>query len=683
MRKIVCLGLFIIVALYSCQSGKNEKNSTDEGHDFLAGNIDSSIRPADDFFMFANNGWFKRNPIPASEQYNGLWQLILDTINAQVHAICESSAALKNAGTGSNKQKIGDMYYSGMDSISLNKAGLSGISAELDRINAITDKKEIPAVAGMVHAVAGAPMYNFYIGQDDRISDKYAVFISQGGLSLPDRNYYFDNDKQAAGIRDKFIQHVSHVFMIMGYDSSRSAMAAKNLMKLETAMASVSRKREDTRDPIKNYNKMPVAQLFKLTPNWNWVAFMDEIGLKNVDTVIVGQPEFLKGWNGCLNTFSVDNWKDYLKFHLLHGLSGYLDDNTYREFFNFYATTLRGIPEPRPRWKRVTDQTNNSLGELIGQVYVEEYLPKGTKEKLQEIGNAIRNDYAERIKALDWMSESTKQKALVKLSSMIMKVGYPDKWKDMSSLKTDRSSYVRNVINSNKWEFQYMLNKYGKPVDRTEWAMTPQTYNAYYGSSNNEIVVPGCNIIVPGYERKLADDAILYGVIGGSTFGHEMTHGFDDQGSLYDEKGNLNNWWTSEDSLRFRARTKKIVEQFNNYIAVDSLHINGSLTQGENIADLGGLMMGYEAFKKTKQYQNKEMIAGLNPDQRYFLGWAFAWMTNQRPEAIANQVRSNEHAPEKFRVNGPLSNMPEFYTAFGVKPGDVMYRADSLRLKIW
>ena len=351
--------------------------------------------------------------------------------------------------------------------------------------------------------------------------------------------------------------------------------------------------------------------------------------------------------------------------------------------FNFYSSVLRGVKEPKPRWKRVVMETDGSLGELIGQVYVNEYLPKGTKEKLLEIGNAIRSVYAERMKNLDWMSEATKEKAVRKLNAVIMKVGYPDKWKDLSSMQIDRSSFVKNVMSANNWEFNYMISKYGKPVDRTEWNMEPQTYNAYYNPSNNEIVVPGCNIIIPGYERRLADDALLYSVIGGSTFGHEITHGFDDQGSKFDEYGNLHNWWTPEDSARFYKKTGMIVKQFDSYIAVDSLHINGSLTQGENIADLGGIMMGYEAFKKTDQYKNKEVIAGLNPDQRFFLGYALAWMVNERPEAVANQVKSNEHSPAKFRVIGPLTNMPEFYSTFGIKQGDPMWRPDSLRVKIW
>jgi putative endopeptidase len=656
---------------------------TEQTSDALVSHIDSTVKPGDDFFLFANGKWFKEHPIPASEQNNGLWQLIQDTINAQVRNICESSAALKNAPKGSAKQKIGDFFFTGMDSVSLNRKGITDLNGEFDKIDAIRDIDGVVKEAAFIHTVAGSPLFGFGVGQDDRISSKNAIFFMQGGLSLPDRNYYLDMDPRTVMIREKFVVHVRNMFMIMGQDEATAIKSADRMMKLETSLAKAARKREDTRDPLKNYNKLSFKQFTSAIPNLNWTLFMEGVGLHNVDTVIVGQPEFLKAVNGYLKSFTLNDWKNYLKFHLLGGLSRYLDDKTYRESFSFYNTILRGVKEPKPRWKRVVAQTDGSLGELIGQVYVDEYLPKGTKDKLLEIGNAIKAVYAERMKNLDWMSEPTRKKAIEKLNTVIMKVGYPDKWKDLSSMQIDRSSYVQNVMNANKWEFNYMISKYGKPVDRTEWNMEPQTYNAYYNPSNNEIVVPGCNIIVPGYERKLADDALLYSVIGGSTFGHEITHGFDDQGSKYDEKGNLHNWWTTEDSSRFYAKTGMIVKQFNNYIAVDSLHINGSLTQGENIADLGGIVMGYEAFKKTNQYKNKEIIAGLNPDQRFFLGYALAWMVNERPEAIANQVKSNEHSPAKFRVLGPLSNMPEFYQAFGIKKGDALWRPDSLRVKIW
>lgn len=666
------------ILVISCQS-KRDAQKPDE----LVAHIDSTIKAGSDFFLYANGKWFKENPIPPSEQSNGLWQLIQDTINAQIRNICESSAALTTAERGSHKQKIGDFFFTGMDSVTLNMKGISDLKNDFDMIDAIKDTKGVVNAASYVHIVSGSPLFGFGVGQDDRISSKNAIFIGQGGLSLPDRRYYFDSDSGAVKIRQKFLEHVTNVFKIIRYDNAKAKQSAEHMMKLETALAKAARKREDTRDPIKNYNKLSFKQLTTSTPDLDWTVFMGGAGLKNVDTVIVGQPEYLTALNGQLKTTPLADWKDYLKFHFVRGLARYLDDKTYQESFSFYSATLRGVKEPKPRWKRVVEQTDGSLGELIGQVYVDEYLPKGMKEKLKEIGTAIRDVYAERINALDWMSERTKEKAFKKLNSIIMKVGYPDKWKDLSSLQVDRSSYVHNVMNANKWRFNYMISKFGKPVDRTEWGMEPQTYNAYYNPSNNEIVVPGCNIIVPGYERVLADDALLYSIIGGSTFGHEITHGFDDQGSKYDENGNLDNWWTTDDSIKFYTKTKMIVRQFNEYVAVDSLHINGELTQGENIADLGGIMMGYEAFKKTKQYKNREIIAGLNPDQRFFLGYALAWMVNERPEEIANQVRSNEHSPAKFRVIGPLTDMPEFYQTFAIKEGDAMWRAESVRVKIW
>lgn len=678
-KYIVIVSLAAIMAFFiSCTPNQPEKAT-----DALASHIDASVKPGDDFFLYANGKWFKDNPIPPSEQSNGLWQVIQDTINAQVRNICESSAALTTAQKGSNKQKIGDFFSTGMDSVALNTKGLADLKSDFDMIDGIKDLKGIVKAASYIHTVSGSPFFSFGVGQDDKISSKNAIFVYQGGLSLPDRNFYFDTDARAAMNRQKFVEHLHNMFTILGYEEAKAKSAADNLMKLETAIAKVSRKREDTRDPVKNYNKISFKQLKASTPNLDWATYVEGAGLKNVDTVIVGQPEFLTAVNGYLKSFSLDDWKNYLKYHLVRGLARYMDDKTYLEVFNFYSTTLRGVKEPKPRWKRVVEQTDGSLGELLGQVYVDEYLPKGAKEKLLEMGNAIRDVYAERIKTLDWMSDETKAKALKKLGSIMMKMGYPDKWKDLSSMEIGRSSFVQNVKSANLWRFNYMIAKFGKPVDRTEWEMEPQTYNAYYNPSNNEIVVPGCNIVIPGYERKLADDALLYSIIAGGTIGHEITHGFDDQGSRYNDQGNLANWWVPEDSAKFYVKTRMIVKQFNNYIAVDSLHINGELTQGENIADLGGIMMGYEAFKKTNQYKSGEMIAGLNPSQRFFLGYALAWMMNERPEMVANQVRSNEHSPVKFRAIGPLTNMPEFYSTFGIKEGDAMWRADSVRVRIW
>lgn len=670
------IALLLMILGYACTS--KPINSEDP----IVAHIDSGVSPAADFFLFANGKWFKQHPIPESEQSNGLWQLIQDTINEQVKNICITSAE-SNAQKGSNKQKIGDFYFSGMDSLHLNKKKLNEFESEFDLIDNIkTGKDLLPAVAHIM-SVSGSPMFNFYVGQDDKQSSKNAIFIQQGGLSLPDKRYYTDKDSLSLSIQKKYYYHLYTTFLLMGYRETYAHIAAKDVQEIETLLANASRNREDTRDPLKNYNKTAFKNLTSQYPQLNWDGFFTAAGLKNVDSVILGQPEFLTALNNATQRFSDDQWKNYLKYHLLKGLNRYTDDETYLHFFGFYTTTLRGVKVPKPRWKRVVEQTNNVLGELIGQVYVKEYLPEGTKEKLIEIGNAIKDVYAERIKQLVWMSPATKEKALKKLNTVIMKMGYPDKWKDLSSVNIDRNSYLKNGMEVNRWAFDYMVSKYGKPVDRTEWAMQPQTYNAYYNPSNNEIVIPGCNIIVPGFERKLADDAILYSIIGGSTIGHEITHGFDDQGSQYNELGNLSDWWTPEDKKQFNERTKKIVEQFDAYIAVYDLHINGSLTQGENIADLGGVVMGYEAFKKTTQFKKGVKIGGYTPSQRFFLGYAMAWMINERPEATANQVKSNEHAPAKFRVIGPLSNMPEFYTAFGIKPGNGMWRSEDKRVKIW
>ncbi len=670
--------LLIISLLWSC-TGTSKK----EPADALASHIDSTVKPGNDFFQFANGKWFRENPIPPDEQSNGIWQLIQDTINSQIRYICESSAGVKDAPKGSNKQKIGDFFFSGMDSISLNKNGIDPVKPELEKFDQINNLDELIKMVASIHATSGSPMFSFGVGQDDRISSKNAVFIYQGGISLPDRRYYFDDDARSIMIRGKFKDYIRDMFIILGNDEASAKKYADQVMKIETDLARVSRKREDTRDPVKNYNKVSLKQLSADNPDINWKLFFSSTGLSGLDTVIIGQPEFLASLNKYLRSYPLGEWKNYLKFQMINGLAPYLDDKTFMTSFGFYSTVLRGVKEPKPRWKRVVQQTDGSLGELIGQVYVNEYLPGGTKEKLLEIGTAIKAVYADHINNLGWMSDATKKMALSKLNKVIMKVGYPDKWKDMSSLQTDRNSFVRNVMNANIWETSYVISKYGKPVDRTEWGMEPQTYNAYYNPSNNEIVVPGCNIIVPGYERKMADDAILYSIIGGSTFGHEITHGFDDQGCKYDENGNLNNWWTKEDSSNFFAKTKMIIRQYDKYVPVDSLHINGELTQGENIADLGGIVMGYEAFKKTSQYKNKEIISGLNPDQRFFLGFALAWMVNARPESISNQVKSDVHSPARYRVIGPLSNMPEFYRTFGVTQGDAMWQPDSLIIKIW
>jgi putative endopeptidase len=679
MKLITKLTLSLFSALLLIGCNQKEADFTDP----LLTNRDTTVNPGDDFFMYANGGWFKRNPIPASERSNGIFRTIGDTINSQIKQICEKSAEMTDAPSGSNEQKIGDFYASGMDTLQIEKLGLSPLKKDLNRIKSISDVPSLLNTIAYLHTIGANPAFSLYVGQDDKNSAKYAVFLGQGGLGLGNRDYYFNTDKETVNIRTEYVKHLEKMIMLIGKNEEVAKANANTIMKLETELAKNSRKLEALRDPINNYNKMGIAQINSATPNIDWKSMTSAIGIKNVDTVIVGQPEFYKALNQMIKSYSIEDWKMYLEWDLVNSYASYLHKAIEKQNFYFYSTVMSGVKEQKPRWKRIVEQTDGSLGELIGQVYVRDYLPKGSKEKLLEIGNNIRDVYAERIKNLDWMSEETKKKALYKLSKIVMKVGYPDQWKDMSTVTINRATFLDNVMATNKWAIQDMIKKYGKPVDRTEWGMNPQTYNAYYNPSNNEICVPACNILVPGFEGRMPDDAVLYGIIGGSTFGHEITHGFDDQGSQYDEKGNLNNWWTSEDLQKFKAKTKLIVEQFSQYEALPGKFVNGDATQGENIADLGGVVMGFEAFKKSPQYRNKEKISGLTPEQRFFLAYGYAWMVNIKPESLAQQLLTDVHAPAKYRINGPLENNPDFHKAFNIKPGSKMRRADNLKVVIW
>lgn len=676
-KNILIISLFSVFLLISC----NKKELQFE--DPLITNRDTTVSPSEDFFHYANGGWFKKHPIPNSESSNGIFRMIGDTINAQIKDICEKSSKNTEAAKGSNEQKIGDFYASGMDTLSIEKLGLKPLLSEFNRIDAINDIPSLMNTIGYLHTIGASPAFSFYVSQDDKISSKHALFFGQGGLGLGNRDYYFNTDEQTTKIRNEYAKHLQVMMQFLGNDATVAKNASATILKIETDLAKTSRKLEALRDPVKNYNKMSLAQFKASTPTIAWENVLPQLGIIKADTVIVGQPEFYKGLNKIVTSYSINDWKTYLKWDLVNSYASYLNKAIENQNFAFYSTVMNGVKEQKPRWKRVVEQTDGSLGELIGQVYVADYLPKGSKEKLLEIGNNIRDVYAEHIKKLDWMSQTTKQKALQKLSKIVMKVGYPDKWKDMSSVVINRNSYCANVISTNKWSYNYMINKFGNPVDRTEWNMYPQTYNAYYNPSNNEIVVPACNILVPGYEGRMPDDAILYGIIGGSTFGHEITHGFDDQGSQYDENGNLKNWWTAEDLVKFKQKTKLIVEQFNKFEPLKGKFVNGDATQGENIADLGGVVMGFEAFKKSSQYKNKEKISGLTPEQRYFLAYGYAWMINAKDEALARQIMVDVHSPAQFRINGPLMNIPEFYKAFNIKQGSKMYQPDNLRVVIW
>lgn len=683
MKKIQILFASTTILLFACNSSTKKSEASGDLSDPIAEHIDSSFTPGQNFFLFANNNWFKQNPIPSSEKSNGIFRTIQDTINESIRKICESSVSDTQSKKGSNKQKIGDFYFTGMDTVSIEKAGYSGLNEEFIKIDAVKNIPELLGAVAHLQTLDVSSMFAFGVAPDEKNSSTNAVYIAQGNLGLPERDYYFNTDLRTSDIRIEYTKHIKSMFLLIGTDEKTAAANSESIIKLETAIAKASRKMEDLRDPYKNYNKMSISDVNKLTPSVQWPEIMNGLGLKNVDTIIVGQPEFFTALETNLKKINIADWKLYLKWTLLNNYADCLNKKIEDEHFYFYSTVLEGVKEQKTRLKKIVESTDAALGELIGQVYVEEYLPKGTKEKLLEIGNNIRDVYADHIKALDWMTDATKQKALSKLSKINMKVGYPDKWKDMSNLEIDRSSYVQNTINVSKWEYNFMIDKYGKPVNRNEWNMSPQTYNAYYSPTNNEIVVPACNIIVPGFEGRMPDDAVLYGIAGGSTFGHEITHGFDDQGSLYDENGNLQDWWTKEDREKFVVKTKLIVQQFNDYTVLDNMHVKGENSQGENIADLGGVIMGYEAFKKTKQGQSTETMYGYTPDQRYFLSYAYAWMVNRTDASLAKLIMSDVHSPAEFRINGPLSDIDEFYKAFNIVKGDAMYRDENIRVKIW
>ena len=678
--KYFALSLLTLV-IFACNHS-TEKKETVAAIDPLIEHIDSTFKAVDDFFMFANNGWFKQYPIKASDNGNGIFKTIDDTVNAAIKQICLASSKA-NAAKGSNEQKIGDFYKSGMDTTQLEKLGTSPLQKELNTIDNIKSPVDFAKEIAHLHQLGGSPLFSFHIGPDDKNSSKNSCFFWQGGLGLGQRDYYFNEDERTANIRKEYVKHIQHMFQLLKVDEKISIENAQIIMKIETDLAQVSKKMEELRDPYENYNKISFSDLDKKYAGIFWQSYIKEWKLTSVDSVIIGQPNFFKALGPILKKYTIEQWKNYCKWNLISENAAYLSKEFVEEDFHFFKTVLSGVSEQKPRWEIVVNETNDALGELIGQIYVKEYLPENTKEKLLEIGENIRTVYGEHIKALDWMSEETKVKALSKLAKINMKVGYPDQWKDMSKVEINNTQYLENILRVKEWEFNRMISKYGKPVDKNEWEMYPQTYNAYYSPTFNEIVVPACNIIVPGYEGKMPDDALLYGIIGGSTFGHEITHGFDDEGSQYDETGNLNDWWTKEDREKFKAKTKLIVEQYSDYTVLDSLHINGDATQGENIADLGGVTMGFEAFKKTEMYKSNKMIGGLTPSQRFFMGYAFAWMVNRRDEALAHQIMTDVHSPAKFRINGVVSNLTSFYEAFGVKEGDKMYRSEANRVKIW
>lgn len=676
MNRIIWIAL-AVVTFNSCKT-KDQKVATNQV-DILAASLDTTVSPGEDFFQYANGGWIKSTIIPASESSWGIGQMVQEDIYNKLKKINEEAAQKQNA-AGTIDQKIGDFWKTGMDSVAIDNAGWAPLKDYFAAIDNIKDIKDFEKEVAQLHRKGIHPAFNMYVAQDDKKSDEMAVQFSQGGLGMPNRDYYFNNDERTKGIRENYKAYIQKVFTKL--DSANAKKTATAVFDLQTKLAGGSKKLADLRDPYANYHKMSWAQLQKLAPNFDWADYAATTTANKVDSVIVGQPEFYTTFNSILTPANLTTLKSYLKLRVVQSLSPYLDKNSFQDFFD-YTKSFSGATEPRERWKRVLDAEEDAMGEALGQLFVKEYFSPQAKERYNTIVENIREAYKERIKKLDWMSDSTKTKALYKLSKITQKVGYPDKWKDFSSLKIDEGPWVLNVQRADEWWFNYNMDKLGKPVDRTEWSMTPQTYNAYYNPSNNEIVLPAGIFSVPGYKDAELDDAVVYGYAAASTIGHEITHGFDDQGRQYDAEGNLKNWWTKNDEIEFSKRADMIIRQFNAYTPVDTFHINGRATQGENIADLGGMILGLDAFKKTDAYKSNKVIGGLTQLQRYFLGYALGWKYTQRKENLASRLMTDVHSPAKERVNGPVVNMPEFYEAFHIKQGDKMYRPDSLRVKIW
>jgi putative endopeptidase len=674
------LPFYLLVSLLalSCNSKQGDKTSKP---DVLASNLDTTVNPADDFFSYANGGWLKRNPIPADESGWGLFQVIPDETLNRLRDINED--AVKNsAAAGTPEQKIGDFWKAAMDSAAIEKAGVKPLQPYFARINAVTDVASLQNVMAQLDAIGVGTLIGFSVGQDAKNSSLEALQLWQAGIGLPEREFYFKMDSTSVAIRNAYVKHIANVLNMIGGDPAKTTASAKNILALETELAKASRKIEDLRDPYSNYNKFAVKDLNKVSPEIDWDNYMTLIGVKNADSVIIGQPEYYKEAGVVLKSFPVDTWKDYLRFNLVNDFSGQLPDSFGREAFSFNKL-FSGTPERKARWKRVISSEEGAMGELLGQIYVKKYFTDAAKARYSQLVENIRTALKNRISNLPWMSDSTKQKALAKLAMVNKKVGYPDKWKDFSALNISPDSYLQNEVNANIFWHNFYFNKLGKPVDKTEWGMFPQTYNAYYDPSNNEIVLPAAAFIVPGYDDDELDDAVVYGYMAASTIGHEMTHGFDDEGRQYDGQGNLKGWWSPADSTQFSHRSNMLADQFSKYVAVDTFKINGKATLGENIADLGGVLLGFDAFKQTDEYKKGEKIAGFTPTQRFFLGYALSWQENERPEQTRTQVLTDVHSPEKFRVNGPLTDVDAFYEAFNVKPGNKMYTPDSLRARIW
>jgi putative endopeptidase len=676
----LCLGLLAAVSLLLVFSVHRSVHASADTSNwgFSLSNLDKTCKPCDDFFEYAMGGWMKNNAIPPEYPQWGSFMQLRDKNLSSMRSILDA-ATKANAAAGSNDQKIGDFYFSCMDTSAIDAAKLKPLQPELAKIDAIQDQKELQAAMTRLHRITVNTGFEFGSTPDFKDSTKMIAEADQGGLGLPDRDYYLRDDDHSKKLREGYVLHIEKIFELAGDTPDHAAAQAKIIMTLETALAKASRTNVELRDPEKNYNKMTLAQMTALTPTWSWPNYLGGIGAPQVTEANVGQPEFFKEFDHQLTATSIQDWKSYLKWHLLHSAAPFLSQDFVDENFNFYGKQLAGTKELPPRWKRCVQTTDRFLGEALGEAYVRTYFTPEAKAHAKVMVNNLIDALRSDIPTLTWMGPETKKQAIAKLEAFTVKIGYPDKWRDYSSLTVDRGSYLANAQRGAQFLETRDLNKIGKPIDRTEWGMTPPTVNAYYNPTFNEIVFPAGILQPPFYDPK-ADDAVNYGGMG-AVIGHEISHGFDDQGSKFDGQGNLKEWWTADDRKNFNEHAACVSTQFDGYEVEPGLHQNGKLVLGESIGDLGGITIAYAAYEKSIQGNRPKDIDGFTPEQRFFLGWAQVWGANLRPEYARLLTNTNPHPLPKFRGNGPLSNMPQFAQAWGCKKGDTMVRDQTC--KIW
>ena len=642
-------------------------------------NMDLSIKPGDNFYLYANGNWIKHHPVPASKTRWGSFDELREESSKRMQTLLDDAA--KHTSKGRSTQMIGDLYASGMDSAAIEARGYQPIKADLDRIAAITNLPDLlTQIAVMRTEGSGAALIAVGVQPDRKNVTHYIPSIGQGGTSLPDRDYYLNNDARSVKIRQAYAQHLQNMFGLVGQDAATASRNADAVLKIETALAKAQYSRVEQRDPYKTYNKYAIQNLGTLSQNINWVDFLGKMKIHAADSIIVSNPSFLRTVDGMLVSVPINDWKAYVQWNIIRNAAPNLSSAFVNEDFRLNQV-LSGQKEQTPRWQRMSGLIDRSLSDLLGQLYVEKYFTPAAKQRMVELVNNMTNTFAERIHRLDWMSAETKSRALDKLSAIARKIAYPDKWRDYQGITITRNDYFGNLRNISKWAYDFNVNRLGHPVDRTEWGMTPPTINASYNPSANDITFPAGILQSPFFDFG-ADDAINYGGIA-AVIGHEMTHGFDDQGSQFAADGNLKNWWAPSDSIQFRSRTQRVADQYSAFTVLDTIHVNGKLTLGENLADLGGLNIAYEAFTHTQQFKEGKKIDGFTPTQRFFLNWAQVWRSNTLDETTAQLIKTDPHSPGMYRANGPVVNMDEWYAAFNVQPGDRMYKAPQDRIHIW